>query len=125
MREFGYLVIARYGFFALIVNSKPLLQTEIVEDSTKFQPSPTIVLSLLVYPGFIEKTLFHCLLCASIYLLIVSLQTLPAVDAKYDVVHIEGSLSNCGNSFLNILAEYPFKRYLIRLRAMLGKQFTN
>ncbi len=125
MWEFGYLVIARNGFFALIVNTNSLLQPQIVEDTTKFLPSETIVLSLLVYLGFIEKSLFHCLLCASIYLLIVSLLTLPAVDAKYDVVHIEGSLSNCGNSFLKILAEYHFKRNMIWFGAMLGKQFTN
>lgn len=82
------MIIAGNGFFLLIVNSNPLLQTEIVEDSTKFQPSETIVLSLLVYLGFREKTPFHCLLCHSIYLMIVPLLTLPAVDAKDDVVHI-------------------------------------
>lgn len=124
MREFGYLVIAANGFFSMIVNSNPLLQTEIVADSTIFQPSETIALSLLVYIGFIEKTPFHCLLCASIYLLIVSLLTLRAVVAKYDVVHIEGSLSNCGNSSLNILAEYPFKRNMIWFGAVFGKQCT-
>lgn len=68
---------------------------------------------------------FHFLLCALMYLFIVSLLTLPAVLTKYDVVHIDGSRINSGNSFLSTLAVNPFSRNMIWYGAITGRQLTN
>jgi len=112
-------------FFILPVGVDSLIEGKVKEYAACFKPLQAIGFSLLIYFGSVLKCFSHFLLCASMYFLIVSLLTLPAVLTKYDVVHMEGSRINSGNSFLSTLAVNPFNLKVIWYGAKTGKQLTN
>ena len=78
----------------LPVDGDPLFEGKVIEKSAQREPMKTARLSRLIDLSLIEIGLPHVLLWASLYFLMVSLLTLPAVLAKYEWVQREGSLSS-------------------------------
>lgn len=59
--------------------------------------------------------------CLAMYLLMVSEETLPAVDKKYDRVHMLGIRRRCWNSLRNTRDVYPLILNMIWSGARFGE----
>ena len=92
-RKLCHLCINGDIFSSFFIGFYSLVKGLVIKISTEVKPLIAISFCLLIYLSSIEIGLSHFLLCASIYLLIVSLLTLPAVLTKYECVHRDGSLS--------------------------------
>jgi len=119
-RKLSLLSYTRNRFAILPVNIDFLLKSQIIECAAYFEPLKAISLSLFIYYGSVLECSSHFLVCASIYFLIVSLLTLPAVLTKYECVQRDGILSRYGNSFLKILELTPLNSLTILCTGMVG-----
>lgn len=108
-RKLSLLPVRRNVLAFFLVSVYPLSKRLIIKITTEFKPVITVGFCLLVYPGFVEIGFFHFLLWDSMYFWIVALLTLPAVLAKYECVHNDGSFKRDGNSLRNSRELIPLK----------------